>query len=88
MQIDSNELLGLSKLRDQQEDQTAQLRENSKTRASGSPDASEWGGTHVPSKQWSESERTQGKGRGTKIRKRMQVEQGRRKGVREKAIAC
>ena len=26
--------------------------------ASGSPDASEWGGTRVPSKQWSESKCT------------------------------
>ena len=48
-----------------------------KMHASGSLDASEWGGTHVPSKQWSESKCTQGKGRGTKTCERMQVEQGR-----------
>ena len=46
------------------------------THASGSPDASKCGGTCVPSKQWSESERTRGKGRGAKTRKRTQVEQG------------
>ena len=28
---------------------------HAETHASGSPDASEWGGTSVPSKQWSES---------------------------------
>ena len=58
-----------------------------KTHASGSLDASKCGGTHVPSEQWSESKRTRGKGRGAKTHKRTQVEQGRRKGVREKAIA-
>ena len=47
------------------------------TRASGSLDASKCGGTRVPSEQWSESECTQGKGRGAKTRERMQVEQGR-----------
>ena len=57
------------------------------THASGSPDASEWGGTCVPSKQWSESKCTRGKGRGAKTRERTQVEQGRQKGAREKAIA-
>ena len=61
---------------------------HAKKHASGSPDASEWGGTRVPSKQWSKSERTRGKGRGAKTRERTQVEQGRRKGAREKAIAC
>ena len=59
---------------------------HAETHASGSPDASKWGGTRVPSKQWSESKHTRGKGRGTKTHERMQVEQGRRKGVREKAI--
>ena len=39
---------------------------HTKTHASGSLDASEWGGTRVPSEQWSESECTQGKGRGAK----------------------
>ena len=53
---------------------------------SGSLDASEWGGICVPSKQWSESRHTQGKGRGTRTHKKTQVEQGRRKGVREKAV--
>ena len=59
-----------------------------KTHASGSPDASKCGGTCVPSEQWSESECTRGKGRGAKTHERMQVEQGRQKGAREKAIAC
>ena len=58
------------------------------TRASGSQDASKCGGTHVPSEQWSKSKCTRGKGRGAKTHERTQVEQGRQKGAREKAIAC
>ena len=60
---------------------------HAKMHASGSLDASKYGGTHVPSEQWSKSGRTRGKGRGAKTHERMQVEQGRQNGAREKAIA-